>query len=487
MFSYSRVECYKKCPYQYKLRYVDRLKVLDDFDDQSPLTVGTALHEAIETDFETSINKYLFSYPLLTDKQVEETIKIDITSRKAKELVADLTEGAKSVVYEYKLEYEDFIGFIDLLVERNENEYEIYDFKYCSPRSIDKYKDSGQLHIYKDYFEKMNPTAKVTKLGFIFCPKTFIRQRRSEGTYQFRERLKKELEKLEPFLDEVEPNTFKVLNFQTMKSQILNTTDFPKRPSSLCKWCDYCSYCMNGEDWMLLKGKEEDFMFKKVWVYGQPFSGKTTFACGSPKHYVLSTDGNAEYSTDSYKLIVDEVTQKGRIVTRKLAWEVFLEELEKLEAKCDYETVVVDLVEDTYEMCRLAMYEELGITHESDDSMKAWDKVRTRYLSTMRRLLNLPCNVVLISHEDTSRDITKRNGSNITSIKPNMQEKVAKKLSGMCAVVARAVVEDGNYTLQTKSDEIIFGGGRLGMSGLTLPLDWTEFCKAFDEKVKSRK
>ena len=151
-------------------------------------------------------------------------------------------------------------------------------------------------------------------------------------------------------------------------------------------------------------------MHKKLWVYGAPFSGKTTFATAAPEHYVLSTDGNAQYSTNSYKVITDEVTVTGRITQRKLAWEVFKEEIAKLEAGSKYKTIIIDLVEDTYEMARLYMYNKLVITHESDDSFRAWDKVRTEYLSTMRRLLNLPYDIVLLSHEDTSKDITKKIG-----------------------------------------------------------------------------
>jgi phage nucleotide-binding protein len=223
-------------------------------------------------------------------------------------------------------------------------------------------------------------------------------------------------------------------------------------------------------------------MKKKLWVYGAPFSGKTTFAVKSPKHLVLNTDGNAQYTTDSYKLITDEVTVTGRITKRKLAWEVLKEQIEKLEAKSDYETIIVDLVDDTYELCRLYMFDKLGITHESDDSFRAWDKVRTEYLSTMRRLINLPYDIVLISHEDTSKDITKKSGENITAIKPNVTEKVANKLAGMVALVGRAVVEGNDYTLQIKNDEVTFGGGRLGVNNVTLPLEWDAVAELFDKK-----
>jgi phage nucleotide-binding protein len=225
-------------------------------------------------------------------------------------------------------------------------------------------------------------------------------------------------------------------------------------------------------------------MYKKIWVYGMPFSGKTTFATGSPKHFVLSTDGNAQYVTDNYKLITDEVTKNGRITSRKLAWSVLKEELEKLEGGSDYETIIVDLVEDTYEMCRLFMYDKLGISHESDDSFRAWDKTRTEYLSTMRRLMNLPYNIVIISHEDTSKDITKKSGENITAIKPNVTDKVANKLAGMVAFVGRTVVDNGKYTLQIKTDEVTFGGGRLGINNVTIPLEWDEMVKLFEKKDK---
>lgn len=228
-------------------------------------------------------------------------------------------------------------------------------------------------------------------------------------------------------------------------------------------------------------------MYKKLWVYGEPFSGKTTFAVKSADHLVLSTDGNAQYCTDSYKLITDEVTVNGRITTRKLAWDVFKEEIERLEAGSKYKTIVVDLVEDTYEMCRLFMYKKLNITHESDDSFRAWDKVRTEYLSTMRRLINLPYDIVLISHEDTSKDITKKSGENITSIKPNLQDKISNKLAGMTALVGRAVCDNGEYTLQIKPDEMTFGGGRLGVNNTIVPLDWNEVAALFNKTNGGKK
>ena len=119
------------------------------------------------------------------------------------------------------------------------------------------------------------------------------------------------------------------------------------------------------------------------------------------------------------------------------------------------------------------MYKQMGISHESDDSFRAWDKVRTEFLSTFRRLLNLPYNIILISHEDMSKDITKRSGDKITAIKPNIQDKIANKIAGMVDIVCRVVVEDDGRYLSFKSDAVVFGGGRItGHGKTTIPLTW---------------
>lgn len=257
--------------------------------------------------------------------------------------------------------------------------------------------------------------------------------------------------------------------------------------SYLCDWCEYKDYCQKGLDYMILPSAERRQVGKttkrKLWIYGGAFSGKTTFMDSAPSPLNLNTDGNIQFVTMQYLPIKD--TMEGR--QKILAWDVFkkaIDELEKTAGQNGFKTIIVDLLEDTYESCRLFMYDRLGITHESDDSFRAWDKVRTEFLSTIRRLMNLDYeNIVLISHEDTSKDITKKSGDKITAIKPNIADKVANKIAGMVDIVARVVVEDDETrTLNFKSNEVIFGGGRLkNIKTTSIPLDWNELLKVYDE------
>lgn len=220
---------------------------------------------------------------------------------------------------------------------------------------------------------------------------------------------------------------------------------------------------------------------RKIWIYGSAFSGKTTFVDSAPDPLNLNTDGNIQFVTMPFVPIKD--TYEGR--HKVFAWEVFKDAISELEKKDnDFKTIVVDLLEDTYELCRLYEFHDKGFSHESDAGYgKGWDIVRTEYLSTIRRLVNLDYeNIILISHEDSSKDITKKSGGKITSIKPNISDKIANKIAGMVDIVARVVVEDdGTRTLNFKSNEVIFGGGRLkGITETTIPLDWNALVELYD-------
>ncbi len=133
------------------------------------------------------------------------------------------------------------------------------------------------------------------------------------------------------------------------------------------------------------------------------------------------------------------------------------------------------------------MYQQMEITHESDDSFRAWDKVRGEYLNTMKRLMVLDYeNIVLISHEDMSKDITRKGGDKITAIKPaGLPDKVANKVAGMVDVVARIVADGETRTFSFKSNEVVFGGGRLRVAAKDLPLDVDALFAVYDEANKN--
>ena len=464
---------------RYKLQYIDNIEIIDSDDPQNPLRIGTALHRAMELDSETAIKEYLMSYPIITDKHIDEVIKLEYWIPKIKKIVPD---GLQEVNFSNDW-YE---GTADLLVPCGNGQYDLYDYKYSN--NVDHYMESRQLHVYK-YFIKEILNIDIRNMYFVFVPKTNIRLKKTETLKDFRSRIIDELSKLDITIKEVKYQENKVIDFLKSTIRLERTEEFEKVQSYLCDWCEYRELCMEGVNYMILPKAERREVGtatkRKLWLYGGAFSGKTTFMDSAPMPINLNTDGNVQFVTMQYLPIKD--TYEGRI--KVLAWENFKNAIGELEKNDNnFKTIVVDLLEDTYESCRLYMYDKLGIDHESDDSFRAWDKVRTEFLSTIRRLMNLDYeNIVLISHEDTSKDITKKTGDKITAIKPNIAEKVANKIAGMVDIVARVVVEDDDSrTLNFKSNEVIFGGGRLkNITHTSIPLDWSELCKVYDEANES--
>jgi phage nucleotide-binding protein len=459
------------------MRYIDGIKTLPNTDANNALILGTAIHTGIEEGVEAGIKAYYDSFPIIDNDHVNEAIKLEYLIPKVREI---LPEGK----YELQLMNGDFIGFVDLTSRNDDGSYDIYDFKYSN--NVRNYMDSGQLHLYKYFYEKQF-NKKVRNLNFVFIPKVNIKMKKTEDVISFRKRIIEELEASETKVVQVQFNIEKVIEFYQGIKRVLETKEFPKEPSYLCNWCEYQDYCEKGVDYMLLpENKRRDIQKinkKVVWLYGVPFSGKTFFANKFPDPLMLNTDGNIRFVDAPYIAIKDHVKVEGRQTKRTLAWEIFKDVIAELEKKeNDFKTIIVDLLEDTYEHCRLYMYDKLNITHESDDSFSAWDKVRTEFLSTLKRLVNMDYeNIILISHEDRSKDITRKSGDKITAIKPNLQDKVATKVAGMVDIVARVVADGDERILSFKTNEVIFGGGRLSVTDKVIPLDYDEFLKVYEE------
>ena len=481
------------------MRYLDGITADTPAEADNPLILGTALHTGIERSLEEALHEYAFSFPIITDEHIHEMIKLETVIPLARSAIP------KSGKFEVEIKDDDFHGFIDYLVpmgwmskEAIENPYgesvdvfDIYDFKYSN--NVSGYKQSNQLHLYKYFFERDNPGKKIRDMYLVFVPKVSIKQKKTETLVEFRQRLKDELSKVEVKIVQIGFNPQRVIDFLFGIKAVNEETEFPQANKSyLCRFCEFQDYCMKGWDYMIKLPENkrrnlEEVKKRVLWIYGVPFCGKTTFANSFPDPLMLNTDGNIKFVDAPYIRIRDEVKVEGRQTKRTLAWDVFKDTISELEKKENtFKTIVVDLLEDLYEHCRLYMYQQMGITHESDDSFRAWDKVRGEFLNTLKRLMNLDYeNIILISHEDTSKDITKKGGDKITAIKPNLQDKVANKVAGMVDVVARIVADGDTRTFSFKSNEVIFGGGRLRVTAKDIPLDVNALFAVYDEANKN--
>lgn len=460
--SFSRVSTYTQCPLKYEYRYVDGFTVPFDCVASNPLEIGTLLHEYIELGEETAFENYLRKYPVITDAIVDELTKMKVLGRRARDLLTNwLFEKSK---FEVKLDCNGFVGYIDMLVPVDEHEWAIVDFKYSN--NDEHYLKSPQLSVYKYYFELANPDEKVVKLFYLMVPKTMIRQKKTEDLYMFRVRLDETLDDMQPKLHEVSYDADGVVDFLSQSVNMLLATEYPPVESRLCDFCEYKELCKEGNDMFILpeneRRAEEPITNPDMWIYADSYVGKSTFADSFDNVLFLNTDGNVSNITSPYITIADELVTEGRMTQKILAWAKFKEVIEELEKHDNtFEVIVLDLIEDLYEHCRLYVYDQLGIKHESDSGYgKGWDIVKTEFLSTMKHVRNLGYRVIYISKELVT-EITYANGLKVSTFKPNIPDKIANVLAGTVTMTLRAYMDERGRFLQLRKNENVFGGGRI--------------------------
>jgi hypothetical protein len=417
-------------------------------------------------------------FPVITDKHVNEDIKIGLQAERVKRKL-----NSFNCEYEVKLETDDFLGFIDLVITNKNGTVSLYDFKYSNNEA--HYLKSRQLHIYKYYYEKLF-NKKVEKLGYIFIPKTFIRQKKTEDLFNFRKRIVTSLE--QPYIKYVEYDQNKVDEHFKLINTINNTNFNGLFPFCNNPYCDYCRNLEKGANYMFELPKNEKRQrvidtTPDLWIYADSYVGKSTFVDKFDNVLFINTDGNTDNTESPFILIRDEKSMTGRVLKTKYGWDTFLEVIDGLETQENtFETVAIDLVEDLRELCRTYIFKKYDWEHESDGSFgKGWQMVTTEFNNAIKRLKSLGYRIVFISKEKRE-EIKLKNNTTRTTFEPNIDGKTANILSGTVDLTVRAFVNDeGARKLQLKKVSNEFGGGRFNFKRDVINLDINEFKEALIE------
>lgn len=496
-FSYSRVDLFKRCPYHFKLRYIDRLTELTNYEANSPLIVGHALHTGIEKGKKAMLKEFYNAFPLVTNDVINEAIKLEHNLEKAEEWLSDFNNsfsftGGYEFIHEYEINKPEFIGFVDLIVKRKgTNDIAIIDFKYSN--AIEKYKESPQLQIYKYYLEQEG--YNVIAMGYLFLPKTSIRQKKDEDLIQFRKRLNVTMRKLKTTCLKIEPQEMEIIYFlnecREIKEAIQEKTfNWIKNPNDECFACnprfapEYLEQLRDDKGELIMTLPKNIRREKKIderpdfWIYGDSYVGKSTFVDQFDDLLFLNTDGNTDNTTSPVINIKDEVVKEGRITKRTFAWEQFLNVVSELETDKDsgFKALAIDLFEDLREHCRIYVFDKNGWEHESDGGYgKGWAMVKTEFNNAIKRLKNLGYQIIYISKEVKS-ETTLKGGAVRTNFIPNIDDKTANFTTGTVDLTIRAFMNsDGVRLLQLSKQRNVFGGGRFNFLNDTCELSKDEF------------
>lgn len=160
--------------------------------------------------------------------------------------------------------------------------------------------------------------------------------------------------------------------------------------------------------------KEKDVTPKMFFIWGESMSGKTYLARQFDNPILLNTDGNAK-KVDTPSIEIKDFSHFRDVIA----------ELEQ--GKHDYETIVIDLVDDIKSMLEDHVCKELNIESLADAPYgKAFNQVKFIWKQLMMRLSKCKFNVVFISHV---QEITE---NNVPTQIPSLEQKYYNMCMGRC-------------------------------------------------------
>lgn len=228
----------------------------------------------------------------------------------------------------------------------------------------------------------------------------------------------------------------------------------------------------------------------KMVIYGEPGVGKSVFASKAPKPFFITTDGNYEWLEDFGADPKDHVQVN--------SWE----EAKTAFAKSydNYDTIVVDLLEDLFKWCEYEYCVRNKLEHVSDVGYaKGYDATRNEFFIEICKLINSDKNVIFIMHGISF--VTKdRRGVEHTKHAPSSRipDKVIDMIEGRVRYFLRCYLKDEEQTdgtiiknrylsLVPKANE--FGIIR-GVNENTIPqdivLDFNEFAKVIGYSAETK-
>ena len=215
-----------------------------------------------------------------------------------------------------------------------------------------------------------------------------------------------------------------------------------------------------------------------IFTYGQVKVGKTTWASGFPNGLFLAS----EAGHNALSVFKVDIT----------SWDVFLNVCTELAAgDHPFENVILDTIDNFWEMCRQYVCKKNKISHESEMSYgRGYALIMSEFARVLNKLAMLPLGLVIISHSQVI-ELQTRTGVR-HKIVPSLKDKPRQLILGLSDIVAYCDLEmttgangepEYRRVMRTQPNPNYEAGDRTGKLPDPLPLDFEAFEQAFNSAV----
>jgi putative RecB family exonuclease len=244
-YSHSSLSTFRNCPLQYRLKYIDRIRVPET--DSVEAFLGSRVHETLEMLYRgiilskiTKLDELLKFFDENWTKHWHPNVCIRKSGLSEEDYfntgiraISDYYrryypfDSTRPLAVEKRLSFRiagkyPFVGFIDRLDSTGDGMYEIHDYKTSATLPDEEnFGYDTQLALY--HIGLRQHYSDVQRVRLVWHYLVFDREF--------------SVEKENDELEQIEKETAALIE------EIERTTEFPPRESALCDWCDYPSYC----------------------------------------------------------------------------------------------------------------------------------------------------------------------------------------------------------------------------------------------------
>jgi len=216
-----------------------------------------------------------------------------------------------------------------------------------------------------------------------------------------------------------------------------------------------------------------------VLCYGEPKTGKSTWAAGAPNTIFLATEPGLA-GLEVHQVPIDSWTT---------LWQAYIA---LRDDKHNFSTVVLDTLDAAYRMCSEHVCKKKSWETEADGELgKGWALVRNEFTRLVFKLQQLPYGLILISHS-TTRPVRTRTGE-IQKAVPNIPGQAKNVALDSVDILLYCTTEDARSetgeplterVLHTQPTPQYEAGCRVCTLPDPLPLNYPAFLEAFNKAIK---
>ncbi|MBC8466067.1 ATP-binding protein [bacterium] len=217
-----------------------------------------------------------------------------------------------------------------------------------------------------------------------------------------------------------------------------------------------------------------DLSDQTILIHGNAKIGKSEFCCNAPESLFLATEAGLNHLT-AFQIPIG-------------TWDDLLEACAEISlGEHNFQTIVLDTVDNAFLMCSEYICKLHGIKHPSDLGYgKGFALINNEFYRVLNKLSLMPYGLFLISHTQ-EKEVETRTGKIIKFV-PSLSDKVGRMVTGMCDFVLYFDSEDEvqdkdniieRRIIRTKPSQRIVAGDRTGNLPDTIDMEYRKFLAAY--------